>query len=339
MPKRENQKLKTLYVAQYFLENSDNNHSVNASDIKDYLENECGIECERRSIYRDIAILRDEFGMDIDGVQGGKYKLLSRQFDFEDLLLLAQCVYATKFISKSKAEKLIQTLGEFCSIYERDKLESEVFLCDRVKTEANDILSIINKINYAMSTKDEGKSRTPTKITFKYMKYTIHNLKTQEERRKGYLYKVSPYKLIINEGNYYLLAFDDRYQEIRTYRVDRMKDVKVIREPRDGAEAFSEIDLSTYTKRVFSMYGGDNKHVSIRFINSLLDVVIERFGTGKDVFYRPDDAHHFIVISDVEVSDQFYSWVCSFRKKASIISPPEVVEGMKKFLSDIESKY
>lgn len=85
--------------------------------------------------------------------------------------------------------------------------------------------------------------------------------------------------------------------------------------------------------------GGENKHVSIRFISSLLGVVIERFGTGSDVFYRPEDAHHFIVTSDVEVSDQFYSWVCSFRKSATIISPPEVVEGMKKFLSDIESKY
>ncbi len=339
MPRTQNQKLRILYIAQYFLEFSDRNHAVNASDIKDYLEKDCKVSCERRSIYRDIAALRDEFGMDIDGVQGGKYKLLSRQFDFEDLLLLAQCVYATKFISKSKAEELVQTLCEFCSMYEKDKLEAEVFLCDRVKTTEENILSIIDKINYAMSTKDEGKPRTPTKITFKYMKYKINNLHSQVERRQGAVYKVSPYKLIINEGNYYLLAFDDRYQQMRTYRIDRMKEVKVTKEPRDGAEAFAEIDLSTYTKRVFSMYGGENKHVSIRFISSLLGVVIERFGTGSDVFYRPDDAHHFIVTSDVEVSDQFYSWVCSFRKSATIISPPEVVEGMKKFLSDIESKY
>ena len=140
MPRTQNQKLRILYIAQYFLEFSDRNHAVNASDIKDHLEKDCKVSCERRSIYRDIAALRDEFGMDIDGVQGGKYKLLSRQFDFEDLLLLAQCVYATKFISKSKAEKLVETLGEFCSIYDRDRIESEVFLCDRVKTTADDIL-------------------------------------------------------------------------------------------------------------------------------------------------------------------------------------------------------
>ena len=69
MPKSENQKLKTLYVAKFFLENSDENHAITASDILDYLREECSIEAERRSIYRDIAILRDEFGMDIDGGQ------------------------------------------------------------------------------------------------------------------------------------------------------------------------------------------------------------------------------------------------------------------------------
>ena len=67
MARSENQKLKTLYVAKYFMENSDENHSVAAADIIDYLEEECGITADRRSIYRDIAALRDVFGMDIEG--------------------------------------------------------------------------------------------------------------------------------------------------------------------------------------------------------------------------------------------------------------------------------
>ena len=84
MAKSENQKVKTLFVAKFFLENSDENHPVTAGDITDYLKNECGIESERRAIYRDIAALRDVFGMDIAGGQGGKYRLLSRQFEFDD---------------------------------------------------------------------------------------------------------------------------------------------------------------------------------------------------------------------------------------------------------------
>ena len=339
MAKSENQKLKTLYVAKYFLENSDENHPVTAGDITDYLQNECGIKSERRAIYRDIAALRDVFGMDIDGGQGGKYRLLSRQFEFEDLRLLAECVHATKFISAEKAKELVCTIGQFCSSYQSEELEREVFLCDRVKTTRRDILLIIGIIQAAMADKENGKPKPPQKISFKYLKYTIQDKNTQVERHRGATYKVSPYKLLINEGNYYLLAYDDKTQDMRTYRVDRMKEVTALDEPREGAEAFDTIDIETYTRRVFSMFGGEQKRVSIHFDNPLLDTAIERFGMAPDVFYRPDGEQHFVVTADVEISDQFFSWVCGFRERAKIISPPDVVEDMQKFLKDIAGRY
>ena len=63
----------------------------------------------------------------------------------------------------------------------------------------------------------------------------------QVERRKGAMYTVSPYKLLINDGNYYLLAFDDASKSMRTYRVDRMKSVNLTGVPREGKEAFDAI--------------------------------------------------------------------------------------------------
>ena len=339
MAKSENQKVKTLFVAKYFLENSDENHPITAGDVVDYLREECGIEAERRAIYRDIAALRDVFGMDIEGGQGGKYRLLSRQFEFDDLRLLAECVHAAKFISASKAKELVKTISGFCSTYQAEELQKEVFLCDRVKTTRNNILLTVGIIHAAMAIKQDGKPHTPQKITFKCLKYTLQDKGTQVERRKGAAYKVSPYRLMINEGNYYLLAFDDKSQEIRTYRVDRMKDVTAINEPREGAKIFSELDVESYIRRVFSMFGGKQKRVSICFINPLLDTAIERFGTGPDVFYRQEDERHFVVSADVEVSDQFFAWVCGFGKRATIISPSDVVEGMRKFLEDIAARY
>ncbi|WP_329737459.1 WYL domain-containing protein [Clostridium phoceensis] len=339
MAKSENQKVKTLYVAKYFLENSDENHPVTAGDVVDYLKDECGIEAERRAIYRDIAALRDVFGMDIDGGQGGKYRLLSRQFEFDDLRLLAECVHAAKFISAWQAKDLVDTLGEFCSTYQAEQLQREVFLCDRVKTTQKGTMAIITKINQAMATRQDGKPHTPQKISFKYLKYTLQDGVTQVERRKGADYKVSPYKLLINEGNYYLLAFDDKAQDMRTYRIDRMKEVKVLPEPREGAEVFSKIDMETYTRRVFSMFGGERKRVSIRFINPLLDTAVERFGTSPDVFYRRDDEKHFIVTADVEISDQFFAWVCGFGKRARIIAPSEAISMIKDFVYNIKRLY
>ena len=339
MAKSENQKLKTLFVAKYFLENSDENHPVTAGDVVDYLREECGIEAERRAIYRDIAALRDVFGMDIDGGQGGKYRLLSRQFEFDDLRLLAECVHAAKFISASKARELVETISEFCSVHQAEQLQEEVFLCDRVKTTQRGTMTIISKINTAMARKLNGKPHVPQKISFKYLKHTLQDRSAQVERRKGAIYKVSPYKLLINEGNYYLLAFDDKAQDMRTYRIDRMKEVKPLDEPREGAEAFDAIDIESYTRRVFSMFGGEQKRVSIRFIMPLLDTAIERFGTAPDVFYRQDDERHFVVTADVEISNQFFAWVCGFGKRAKIINPPDVVGNMQKFLADISGMY
>ena len=339
MARAEKQKVKTLFVEKYFLENSDENHPITAGDIVDYLREDCGIEVERRAIYRDIAALRDVYGMDIAGGQGGKYRLLSRQFEFDDLRLLAECVHAAKFISASKAKELVRTISGFCSNYQAEELQKEVFLCDRVKTTRNNILLTVGIIYAAMATKQDGKPHTPQKITFKYLKYTLQNKGEQVERRKGATYKVSPYKLLINEGNYYLLAFDDKAQDMRTYRVDRMKEVDAIDEPREGAKVFAELDMESYTRRVLCLFCGAQQRVSIRFINQLLDTAIERFGTSPDVFYRQDDEKHFVVTADVEISDQFFAWVCGFGKRAKIINPPDVVEDMKKFLDGISKRY
>lgn len=339
MSKSENQKLKILYIAKYLYEKTDENHAVGATDIKDYLMSDYGIASERRSIYRDINILRDVFGMNIDGTQGKKFKLISREFELDDLRLLAECVYSAKFISDKRAKDLIETIGGFCSEYQEEELKSEVFLCDRVKTTQNAVLRNIVKINEAMSTRESGKPRNAHKITFKYLKSFLSNVNSQVERRNGDTYKVSPYKLLINEGNYYLLAFDDKSKKIRTYRVDRMKDVKETEETRSGKDVFDKIDMNTYRRRTFNMFSGETKRVTLEFENRFLDTVAERFGTGHDVFYMPQTKRTFSVNVDVDISNQFFGWLCTFGRHAKIKAPDDVVEMMKEHISKIQSIY
>ena len=43
--------------------------------------------------------------------------------------------------------------------------------------------------------------------------------------------------------------------------------------------------------------------------------------------------------ADVEISDQFFAWVCGFGKRAKIIGPEDVVNKMGKFLSGISNMY
>ena len=338
--KKNNQKLKPYLVLQHLLRHTDENHVLDAYEIVSYLQDECGIYAERRSIYRDIdeinkAMLVLEYGINVHEAEErlqenedekviiydkGKKGFYTKQrhYDSDDIRLLAECVYSAKFLSAGQAERLANVVCEFVSEYQEQEIKHDAFLTDRVKTDNKGVL----------------------KITFQYLKYSINDVGKQVERRKGMKYTVSPYKLLINDGNYYLLAFDDYAQDMRTYRVDRMKGVALTGDPREGAEAFAAIDLKSYTKRVFSMFGGKQERVTIRFINPLLDAVVDRFGNDKSsVQYAKVDDTHFSVTTQVEISDQFFGWVLGFGKKAKILEPASVVDKFAAYLDKVREMY
>lgn len=360
--KKPNQKLKPYLVLQYLLRQSDENHVVSAENIVGYLEETCGIYAERRSIYRDIeeinkAMLIVEEEIDVheaeeriaedegeklvvyDKSKKGFY-VRQRHYQPQDIRLLAECVYSAKFLSAGQAERLANVVCEFVSEEQAKTIRHDAFLTDRVKTDNKGVLNSISTINDAMSKELDGQKHIPEKISFQYLKYSINDVGKQVERRKGQKYTVSPYKLLINDGNYYLLAFDDHAQDMRTYRVDRMKGVERTGEPREGTEAFAAIDLKSYTKRVFSMFGGKQERVVIRFINPLLDAVVDRFGNEKsNVSYEKLDDGHFVVTTQVEISDQFFGWILGFGKRAKIMAPPAVVNQFAAYLDKVREMY
>lgn len=169
-----------------------------------------------------------------------------RKFEVADMRLLAECVYAAKFIAEGQAKRLVNVICDFVSEEQASRIKHNAFLVDRVKTDNRGVMNNIATINDAMSRHLDGEIHTPEKITFKYLKYSVNDMSTQVERRKGARYKISPFQLLINDGNYYLLAFDDYSQEMRTYRVDRMKDIRFTGEPRDGDDEFKKIDLNIH---------------------------------------------------------------------------------------------
>jgi len=343
--KKPGQKFKSLLVWQYLLKHTDEDHAASSEVIKDHLI-EYGITADRHSIARDIDALNELFAMDMDADIDDRdrlnyeivydaakrgYKVVCRPYEFQELRLLAECVRASKFISKSQEEHLLDAIEGLCSESQIEELQNEVYLVGRNKTSNKYIMSSLLTINQAIKAK--------YKISFKYLKYTLNDRSTQVARKGGKEYIRSPFKLLINDGNYYLLAYDSDKEEMRTYRLDRMKEVDIVNEPRDGAKVYEKINMRTYTQRVFSMFGGEDKFVSIRFTNDLLDTVVERFGNGEGVFYHPHDSGHFVVSAHVEISKQFFAWICGFHTKAKIMNPPEVVEDMKSFLKDISNRY
>lgn len=340
MAKQEMKKSRPLYIANYIRAKSDADHWISQKEILDYLYEEFGIMPDRKTIKRDIAMLRDEMGMDIEEEPYKGYRLLSREFELDDLKILAECVYAAKFISEDRTKDLIDVLCDFCSDSQARKLKREVYMCDRVKTTQNNTLHTINTIREAMEPQQyPSPFRRGRKIGFYYMTHSVSDIHKLIDKHGGKLYIVSPYALVINNGDYYLIAYDDAAEENRHYRIDRMRNVQILDEKQNYRGRGLTCHMKSYVRRTFSMFGGTPQKVEMRFANSLLDAVIDKFGIGFGADYRQDGEDHFIVTMEVEVSDQFFAWMCGFRDKAEILAPKETKNKMKAFLTDIQAKY
>ena len=357
--RKVDQKAKAYLVYDYLMRTSDESHEVSASEIVAHLQ-ELGIDAERRSIYRYIedinkAILiaqgaaetideaeelyqdEEERTIIYDKHLKGFY-VRQRRYDSSDIRLLAESVYTARFIEKKTSQRLIDIVCDHVSEHEASQIKHDVFLTDRIKTDNTSLFANINTINIAMSRYIDGEKHIPEKIKFKYLYRTIQDFKVRVERGKGAEYVVSPYKLLINDGNYYLLAYDDKKQKMRTFRVDRMKSVKYTGIARDGEEEFNKINLEDYTLSHFGMFEGAREHVTLRFTNNLLDTVIDRFGTNGVIYSKVDD-RHFSVHTTIAISKQFYGWLCGFGNQVKILSPDYLIEDYKKHLEKSISLY
>ena len=109
-------------------------------------------------------------------------------------------------------------------------------------------------------------------------------------------------------------------------------------EPKEGKELFEKLNIDQFVKRKFQMMSGESTLVSLQFTASLLDTVLDRFGT-KGVNYRKIDDHHFTVQTYVEISDQFFAWLCGFGRRVKIIAPESLKEQYKTHLDNISRLY
>ncbi len=311
MAKTEGQKLKLLYLKEFLETQSDEAHPISTQKIIDHLASR-GIAAERKAIYSDIECLL-EFGMDIvhrPGRNGGYY-LASRDFELPELKLLVDAVQSSKFLTSKKSMQLIEKLGRLVSIHEAGDLKRHVVVSGRVKT-------MNESIYYNVDTLHEAIAKN-AKITFRYTEW---GMDCKRHERPG-TYEASPYWLIWDDENYYLVAHTERHG-LTHYRVDKMAQITVTDEHRYMDPEIKSFDPASYGKNVFGMFGGEQVSVRMRFHKSLAGVVIDRFGT--DTMLIPDGPEHFIFTMTISISPTFLGWIAGFGDQAQILSPQSVVD-------------
>lgn len=319
----QNQRLKLFYLLDYLLEQTDETHTVKVKEIIDHFENYYKIPVEQKTVCSDLHLL-DEYGYETqyDGRTRG-WRIVEREFDTQELQLLIDSVQSSRFITQKQAKNLTDKLKKKASRFDRVLLDRRCYVPNRVRSMNDSVFYHLDDLHTAIA--------NDWQITFKYFYFTPKKEKAYYKKT----YSASPYAMLWSENNYYLLAYESG--EMKHFRVDKMDHIGIVQQKRLGKEVFSKMDISKRPLRMFNMFSGEEKTVKMRFSNHLANVVIDRF--GRDIVMVPDDEKHFTISVAIEVSPQFYGWVCGLGKAVRILAPAEVVEEMGNYVKGIAEMY
>lgn len=328
--KSESKKLALLYLRNLFLERTDKTHYIRMPEILEYLA-ERNVFVDRRTVYTDISIL-NQAGFEIVGVaeKGGyKYHHPSRLFDTSELKFLIDSIAASKFLTEKKSKELISKVKTLGNSFDNSALNRGVLSPKRIKTMNDKVFKNLDLLYAAISSNSQ--------ITFQYMRWNAQ--RKLEPLMKGKPFIVSPCAVSLSDDNYYLIAYENRTETLKHYRVDKMSSIKLTFEPREGQDIFKTFDIVDYSRKTFGMFGGNEETVSLEVPNNLAGVFIDRFGEAAAIRKNFDNPNTFIVRIAVNVSPQFYAWIFGLGKDVKILSPQAVKDDYIKTMTDILSNY
>ncbi len=328
----KNSKLKLLYLAKIFEKKTDENNYITATQLCDELQ-KVGIQAERKSIYKDIDVLR-EYGYDIihEGSRNtGGYFLGARKFELAEIRLLSDAVQAANFISQKKTNQLLSKIESFASDKQAKILHSQVYVDNRPKCKNEEIF-------YTISILDEAITKG-LKVSFTYTRRKITDeFKTATEDKN---FTVSPYALIWSDDHYYVVCNNEKYDNLMNLRIDRIKKLSITDQP---SRHFSEVsnyknsfDSADYASKLFNMYSGEQKPIELVCENELLETMLDRF--GEKVRVQKVDDNHFLLRTNAVVSDGLAAWVLQFGGRVTARMPNDLIYSVKMKAEEILKNY
>lgn len=335
MPTPSDKKLFILYVLDILKEFSDETHLLTQEDISKRVESVSGISSNRKTVAANIAALKEYFtskhvDMTIKTVERKGCYLSSRTFEDSELRYLVDWIYSSKAIPSKYAKDLANKLLEGESKGTKNKFRYIHNTGNIARVENCDVFYNIEVINDAIE--------NDKKIEFFYLEYNTDKVLVPKHNGKKYV--VSPYFMLNNLGRYFLVCKFDGYDDITNYKIDRMKDIKVIGEkryPANNVKGYeSGIIREEYANENPLMCGGKRIKTTLLLHKPfIVNELVETF--GKNVtFYKKDEKQYAYVKSSAEA---IVSWVFQYGECMEIVAPESQRNKIKALLRAVNDFY
>ena len=322
-----NQKQVFFRIYDLLLDKSDEQHPFMQKDIIDYLYHEYGLEVERKAVGRIIQELK-ELGLPIITTKKGAF-ISKREFDENELMMLILSISGCKYLNSEDSKTLIQKIGKLGG---SNFKFSDKYICglDKLnKSNNQDFLSNITMIYDAIEQNRQ--------IQFWYNK---HNINKELVHTEG-MHKVSPYEIIMQNQNCYLLCNDPKYaNEISVYRIDKITGMKIAKRdsiipPNAIPGAKDMLDITKACQHPY-MHLKKPEPIVIEINVKRLDDIIDYF--GMDIKIRSISSQKLRVEFVASSSDVEY-WALQYGKEAEVIMPRELRNKIILDIKEMQKKY
>ena len=301
-------KANTICLYRILEQYSDEEHILTMKDIIGRFNVDFGLRIDRRTIYSSVKTLQ-KLKYDISDFEENRrgYFLRTRLFEPSELRLMMDAVYSMDSIPQKQTFDLIEKLQSTCSVHQK-RLYKHLFASEPdKKTQNRTVFFNIDSLETAIADK--------VKVDFVYMQYGLD--KRLHPRRKE-RYTVSPYSMVCDNKKYYLLCIKEGKEDLSFYRIDLMKDIRILDKPVDFPP--SKVDINTARKTVYA-YAGEPINIKLRCRNSAVGSIVDQFGAGVRI--EPLDDEYFIARVRT-VPDGMLYWTMQYLSDVEILEPESV---------------
>ncbi|MBQ1476645.1 MAG: WYL domain-containing protein [Erysipelotrichaceae bacterium] len=303
---------------------SDQDHILSAKEIREILERDYGMTMERRTLYANIENLI-ESGYPVSNYEdnGRGYFLEERSLEKAEVLLLCNAIHSSHFISQKQSDQLIKKLLSFLSKYQQKEYRDKVYMPNSQKTDNHELLYNIETVSEAI--------RDRKAIQFIYCHYD-KNKKLVPKREN--VYEVEPRYIVYSESRAYMVSTSRNHEGFAHYRLDKMKKAVILEEK--ARPLSKDSDAYEYAKNKLFMYSGEMERVLFRCRESIMDQMIDLF--GSEVRVEAEDGDSFLM--SVRTSRTGAKYLAQqYLDSMEILEPEDLREEFKETIKDLLKRY
>ena len=317
-----------LYILNVLKKYSDEEHILKTTEIQRKVKEIYDVDIDTRTIRRNINLLKFKLDYDISTrEENGKGYYISKnpETDFEagEIRAIIDTFSYAKYIVPSISKNVINKCKNLQNIYENKKLNNYKIFVSGSKTDNMEVIKNIEDISDAILNLN--------KIEFEYWKYTINTKLEKEIISKP---KVTPYAIVYNKQEFYLIGIKEVQDKFYHYRLDRIKNIKQLNEKRTIEKTSS--DIQEFVESTVEMFGGKKELIEAKCKMFLLDTVVEEF--GKETSITKLDDEHFKFVTETNTMG-FKMWAMRNIDVVEVIKPVSLRDEIKEIILNANNKY